>query len=377
MIYVGTDAEPPDHPSIEFYDPKTRRLGTLDRISGAEYRAAEMPVLRFSLARPAVRVLERRVTLGHGAARFGGSLWYAAHARQRATMVLIQGADDSTRLMGFLIPYFVSRGLNVVTYDQRGTGVSAGNWRYTGPESKAADVVALLNAIKDDPTVDSRRIGAWAASNGGWVAPIVAHRFPLAFLILKSAPSGTIAENVQYEIEQQLRENGRFTTQQIDDAMAFEGTIFNALQRNSGWEGAAKALEAARSQPWFSYMRIPPGFTAPPVPPLLAMLRASLIYDPAAELNKLRVPTLAIFGALDKNVDAERSAARLRAAFRQSGERDLTIVTFPNAGHFLVASSTGYEDRPLLPVRYVGYPEEMIRWLSDRHFCTASVTAQQ
>jgi len=49
---------------------------------------------------------------------------------------------------------------------------------------------------------------------------------------------------------------------------------------------------------------------------------------------------------------------------------DLTILSFRQAGHLLVASTTGYEDQPLFPVRYVGYPEAMIRWLDARGFTT-------
>ncbi len=367
-VYVGVDAEPPDSPTVQYYDARTRRLGTLAHVAGDVYRTADSPALTFDLGAPSVRVHERRFVLGNGAQRFGGSLWYAAGARRRATVVLIQGADDSTRQMGFLIPYFVGNGLNVVTYDQRGTGVSEGNWRYTSPQSKADDVVALLQLVKAQPQVDARRTGAWAASNGGWVAPIVASRFPLAFLILKSTPSGSITENVLYEIRQSLREGGDFTPKQIAQALAFEQTMFASVKNDDNWGAAAQALASARTQPWFSYMRIPPGMPIPPPPAMLAGLRAALIYDPAAMLQQLRTPTLALFGALDKNVDAARSAARLRAAFKQSGEPDLTIVTFPNAGHLLTESRTGYEDRQTLPVRYVGYPETMVRWLIVRHF---------
>jgi hypothetical protein len=37
---------------------------------------------------------------------------------------------------GFLIPYFVSQGMAVLTFDQRGTGLSSGDWRAIGPMRK-------------------------------------------------------------------------------------------------------------------------------------------------------------------------------------------------------------------------------------------------
>jgi alpha-beta hydrolase superfamily lysophospholipase len=374
IVYVGANGEPPDRPSIQYYDTATRRLGTLDSVSGDVYGTDEQPRLTFALNAPVASVVEKPFVITDRGGRLGASLWCAPGAKRRPTMVLIEGADDSDRRMGFLIPYFVAHGLNVVTYDQRGTGLSLGNWRYAGPEAKADDTIALLTHVESDPAVDRQRIGAWAASNGGWVAPIVATRFPLAFMILKSASSGTIADNVLYEIEQELREKGKFTPAQVQSALTFERTLFASLQTNANWGAAADGLKVAQAQPWFPYMRIPPGMTLPPPAPMLDALRASLIFDPRPTLGHVRTPTLAIFGALDRNVDAAGSAAGFRSAFERAGMRDLTIVTLPGGDHTLVRSAGGYEDAPSEPVRFVrGYPETMIRWLAAHGFANTKL----
>ncbi len=98
--------------------------------------------------------MEKPFAVSNGADHLGASLWLAPGAVKHPTIVLIRGADDETREMGFLIPYFVSFGFNVVTYDQRGTGESTGNWQFTGPESKAEDVYRDTPRIKSDPAVD-------------------------------------------------------------------------------------------------------------------------------------------------------------------------------------------------------------------------------
>jgi len=374
VVYVGVNGEPPDQPSIQYYDTAARRLGTLDYVSDDVYRTDEQPRLTFTLSTPVASVVEKPFVITARGARLGASLWCAPGARGRPTMVLIEGADDADRRMGFLIPYFVAHGMNVVTYDQRGTGLSTGNWRYAGPEAKAEDTIALLTHVESDPAVDPQRIGAWAASNGGWVAPIVATRFPLAFMILKSASSGTIEDNVLYEIEQELREKDKFTSAQIQSALTFERALFASLQTNANWSTAADRLKVAQAQPWLPYMRIPPGMTLPPRPPMFDALRASLIFDPLSALEHVRAPTLAIFGALDRNVDAASSAAGFRSAFERAGMRDLTSVTLPGGDHTLVRSASGYEDAPLEPVQFVrGYPETMVRWLAARGFANAKI----
>ncbi len=98
-------------------------------------------------------------------------------------------------------------------------------------------------------------------------------------MILKSAPSESIAENVLYEIGQALRQHDQFTSEQIAAALAFERTMLLALETDSNWNAAGEALDAANKQSWFPAMRIPAGMAAPPPPPMLAALRA-LIYDP-------------------------------------------------------------------------------------------------
>ncbi len=371
-VYVGIDGEPSNQPSVEFYDSKTRRLGTLTHVSGDCYRADDSPATTLRLSHPQVAVSERRFSLRDADGVLGFSLWRARHGPAKATIVLIQGADDSTRDMGFLIPYFVAHGLNVVTYDQRGTGSSAGDWHYMSPLSHAQDVLAMIAAFKSDSVVDPKRIGLWAASNGGWVAPIVAVNYPVAFMILKSAPSESIASNVLYEIEQSLREPGTFTAAQIAAAMAFERVMLQSIRTNTGWLAADSALTAAKREPWFPYMRIPPGLSIPPPRPLLAALQASLIYDPRSALVQVRVPTLALFGARDKNVDEATAQTGFRSAFKRAGMKDFTIRVFPNTGHTLVESQTGYMDKPDLPQRYTGYPEAMSAWLAARGFAIKS-----
>lgn len=201
------------------------------------------------------------------------------------------------------------------------------------------------------------------------MAPLVAKQFPLAFMILKSAPSQTIAQNVLYEIRQVLQEHGRFPPQQVDAALSFESGLLHDLATDSGWAQAKIALAAAKAQPWFPYMRIPPTLTLPPSPAMLAALRAALIYDPRPVLEHTTVPTLALFGARDRNVDAADSAAGFRQYFRQAGMRDFTVHVFPNADHLLVESETGYIDEEPDATKFArGYPDTMIQWLTQRGF---------
>jgi pimeloyl-ACP methyl ester carboxylesterase len=93
-------------------------------------------------------------------------------------------------------------------------------------------------------------------------------------------------------------------------------------------------------------------------------------FDPKDTLLSVSTtPTLALYGALDRNVDAADSASHLREYLARAGDRDVTIETYPNAGHQLVISKSGYNGDPELPERFVpGYPYIIITWLAQRGF---------
>ncbi|MGA7353944.1 MAG: hypothetical protein WBW76_00805, partial [Candidatus Cybelea sp.] len=63
------------------------------------------------------------------------------------------------------------------------------------------------------------------------------------------------------------------------------------------------------------------------------------------------------------------SAAHLREYLTRAGDRDVTIKTYPNAGHQLIVSKSGYNGDPSPPQRFVpGYPQIMITWLTQGGF---------
>src|SRR5579863_8432591 len=99
------------------------------------------------------RVREKRFIVNAPEGRLGVSLYYADGER-RATVIFIHGNDPETRDMGYLIPLFALNGVNVVSYDQRGTGQSTRSWRDNGPVQRAADVDAIYDALQSEPFVD-------------------------------------------------------------------------------------------------------------------------------------------------------------------------------------------------------------------------------
>ncbi len=349
VLYVGREHELPDPVRNDFFEPRTGRTGDLTSARGLRVRCD-------------VREERRLVIAPQG--RLGASLYYRGDDR-RTTIILIHGADAETRAMGFIIPYFVCNGMNVVGYDQRGVADSSGNWLLTGPIQKAEDVATLYDAFVGDRRVASRRIGVWGFSNGGWTAPLVALRRPVAFLILKSAPAESILSNIDYEATMELREHNA-SDADIVRALEMWHTVEGAIYGQASWNDARRVLHTDETLPWFQYSLMPK-LGVPPPPATISGLRKAFGYDPRATLTRVTTPTLALYGANDRKLDSADSYTHMREFLERSGNRDVTVVMFPRAGHALEVSADGYDADP--PERFApGYPEIVLTWLRKRGF---------
>jgi hypothetical protein len=277
---------------------------------------------------------------------------------------LIHGADAETRQMGWIVPYFVCNGINVISYDQRGTGESSGNWRANGPPDRARDVDAIYDVFRDDARVDPRRIGLWAFSNGGWTAPIVARNRPIAFMILKSPPAESIEQNALFEQQQAMLQAGR-SQAEVAQATVAEKVVFDAILGNAPISAARNAYATARRAKWyeasFFAMFAEKDMLAEPY---LSGWRRYLSYDPAGILARVRTPTLALYGLRDRKVDVRHDAPVLVAAYAKSGT-PLTVKWFSDAGHTLKVTPNGFDLAN--PERYGrGFPDVMLQWLRER-----------
>lgn len=346
-VYVGVEQYLPDPPDNETFDPSTRELGS---------SVAGLVLVR--------GIAEARQVLQPPNGPLGVSLYYNG-VTKRPTLILIHGNDPQTRAMGFLVPYFVANGINVISYDQRGTGDSSGNWFLSGPPQRAQDVEAIFDAYRSNPHVDGTRLGLWAVSNGGWTAPLVANARPVAFMLLKSPPAESVRDNILYEISQRMRHDG-YDAAAVARASDLWNAAFAALDGNATWEAAESAYRDAVTQKWFGDSAMPRNLTFPLPASLVTGFRNAVTYDPAEALAAWHVPTLAFFGTLDRNVDVAHAApAFARAA--AANHVDYTQRVADDCGHSLLVSATGFFGEASKPVRFTaGYPDGMLSWLRSR-----------
>ncbi len=88
-------------------------------------------------------------------------------------------------------------------------------------------------------------------------------------------------------------------------------------------------------------------------------------YDPYADIRKLGIPVLAIFGELDTEVAANRIADVTRKALRSSKSKDCTVKVSPRATHVILIFPE--EGKSCHFFRYAdGFLDLMTDWVSKQ-----------
>lgn len=255
----------------------------------------------------------------------------------------------------FYADQFVRRGIACLIYDNRGVGGSTGDYRVSSFEDLASDGIAAINYLKARKDINRKQIGLFAASQGAWVAPIVATRSrDVAFVLLISAPSVTLAENLQYELETDLRTAG-FSEEEIKTALAYKKPTMELIRVGAPEEQIEAAIQKAKNERWFSFTGIPAkdNWQRRWFPLVLG-------FDPAPVWEKVKSPVLNVMGELDKDVKVSENAPIMERALKAGGNKDFTIKIFPKANHSIMVFEQG---RPRLAP---GYLDFMTGWLLKR-----------
>ena len=224
-------------------------------------------------------------------------------------------------------------GIAVLRLDDRGYGESGGDASRATSADFADDVRAALAWLRTRPEIDGRRLALLGHSEGGLIAPMVAATDTgLRAVVLMAGPSESGRRIVEYQMRYSIDHAPRIT----------------AARRDSAYRHIPAGIDSlAASQPWMAFF---------------------LDYDPLPTARKVRMPTLILQGATDRQVTVAQ-AQELGSAIRSGGNRDVTVRVFPSTNHLFAedpdGSPAGYASLPHPAVR----PEvlaELLTWLRAR-----------
>jgi dipeptidyl aminopeptidase/acylaminoacyl peptidase len=261
---------------------------------------------------------ERTVAFESAGVNLVGTLYQPESSIDGPALVFVHGSGKFPRRMYHVwADYFVRRGITVLVYDKRGVGDSGGEYEWENNSSEenfirlAKDASAATDWLAQQPGINRERIGIWAISQGGWIAPITCSlNSNLSFAIFVSGPTVSVGEEGRYS---ELTGDGH------------EGVALS---------GRAELDSAMQDCP-------PSGF------------------DPERYVRALEIPTLWLYGSDDMSIPVTKSVARL-SQWQQAHPMPWEYRVYTGSDHLLLHAS----DSKVVPIPDFtdGALQEMADW---------------
>jgi pimeloyl-ACP methyl ester carboxylesterase len=319
-----------------------------------------------------VPIRQEEVTFKNGDVTLAGTLLLPAAKGQRnakhPALVFVHGSGPQSREMYWGLGYlYAARGFAVLAYDKRGVGQSTGKWREASFQDFADDAVAGAKFLQARNDIAAKQIGFWGQSQGGWIAPLAASRFPeAAFAVALSGGGLSPADTELFDTEFELIKAG-YTADEVKDALAWQKLKNEIIASQDKWDEYAKARATAKDKKWFRQPGIDIYGAEKRDEPFWTFMRRTYFYDPAPTLRASKAALLAIFGELDTPEGVKAQVRAIKQILDQAGRRDYTVKVYPNGSHNLMEVPP---DNPNEQVRLKRFPpgffETMVDWTTTQ-----------
>ena len=280
-------------------------------------------------------------------------------------VLLLSGSgaqDRDEALMGhkpFLIiaDHLTRKGIAVLRVDDRGVGGSTGRLFEADLQDNATDALAGVKFLLSRQDVVAKKVGLVGHSEGGWVAPIAAARSrDVAFIVMLAGPAVS-GEELLYAQEAALSRARGVSESMIEASHRISQRMYGILKSEPDDSTAQRLLRAeitkaeaelASAQRNAVDSVVSRTWTNQATNQLQLLttrwFRHLLVYDPAPDLKKVRVPVLALYGERDLQVPPAQSALLLEKLLRGGRTKDFTVEVLPGLNHLFQHATTGQID---------------------------------
>ena len=272
-------------------------------------------------------------------------------------VILISGSGPQNRdeeLLGhkpFLVlsDYFTKNGIAVLRYDDRGVGLSKGDFKTATSADFATDVESAITYLKTRKEINKKQIGLVGHSEGGLIAPMVASKSKDVNFIVLLAGTGIQGDKLLL-LQQELiaKANGASETD-IKKSIQANAKLFEmVVQSNDNQKLKADLTyqinEIIKND---NSAEIPNGMTKEQYITLQVNQITSpwmeyfIKYNPVPALEKVKCPVLAVNGEKDLQVPAKENLTAIKNALTKEGNKNITTIEFPNLNHLFQECQSG------------------------------------
>lgn len=261
------------------------------------------------------------------------------------------GPQDRDESIGMHKPFAViadqltRAGIAVLRVDDRGVGKSTGDFRSATSENFASDVLSGIAYLRTRTDIDVNKIGLLGHSEGAMIAPYVAARSKdVAFIVLLAGPAIGGKETMYFQaVEKPMAQMdktyrdayGKLYTSMF--ALALDSAAsqhseqyirdsYLDWKKNTADSITQKLVRGTDEQVTASFIK---GFSDFKRPWWNFFLR----YEPRKDLEKIKIPVLALNGEKDEQVDPVSNLKLLTDIFTKNGNKDFKIIQVPGVNH--------------------------------------------
>jgi pimeloyl-ACP methyl ester carboxylesterase len=235
-----------------------------------------------------------------------------------------------------MIEIFLRNGYAVFSWDKPGSGKSKGQFDGNRQLSQRADILLDgINSLSEIPDINPTEIGLWGISQAGWIMPLVLEKSDIVdFIIVVSGGGEDSIEQMAYQVGQRVLCEG--------------GSIEQAVTIEEYWPKFAKAIEYSAYREAAEILLSTPGVSDYTGLKLVEeedwkprSRNNDAFIDPMNIIEHVRIPVLAFFGELDKNIDPVQGAEAYEEALLKAGNRDYQVITIAGVNHVMMSAKTG------------------------------------
>jgi alpha/beta superfamily hydrolase len=244
-------------------------------------------------------------------------------------------------------PYYVladqltKNGIGVLRFDERGVGVSEGNFETASIKELSTDVTSAIAYLKSRNDINVSKIGLIGHSIGGIIAPKVATESnDIGYIVLLAAP-GVNGDELMLSQKAAMERIMGFNEIQIAQSSTLVKGAYNIIV-NSNLDNTS-LKDSLNSHYINTYGKmIPDNQRKSLVDQITNYEVVSLIKSkPSEYLEQVKCPVLALNGSKDFQVPATENLKAIKNAVEKNGNKNVSTVAFENLNHLFQECETG------------------------------------
>lgn len=264
-------------------------------------------------------------------------------------VILISGSGPQNRdeQLGSHKPFAViadfltKKGFLVLRYDDRGVGESNGDFNTATSLDFSKDAAGAVQYLLTRNDVDTKQIGLIGHSEGGMIAPMVAQKEPVAFMILLAGPGIPIIDLMTEQNIAFLKSQGTKEATAIAYGRLYKSMVSLILTHKD-----KRTLQSELESLIYKTPELPQILNQEMVQAETVSMMASemikaidtdwfkffLTYEPKSNLNGLKIPVLALNGEKDIQVLPTSNLKGIKDALN-NGNSKSEFVELPGQNH--------------------------------------------